>query len=227
MAAFESATSTRKRFDSAEKAARYPTGFGSGHHGRCERRALERALEAVPRGGTVLDLPCGTGRLIGMLLARDCVVTCADSSPAMIERARGLWAGHEASPSFEVQDVFATTYPDDSFDAVVCVRLFHHFVEESTRRAALAELGRVSRGPIVVSFFNLASPCAWWRRLRHALRGRRVTDRVAISARAFARDCEAVGLRLDRLVRAHRVLYQQTYAVISRQRPRAAAGAAG
>jgi hypothetical protein len=77
---------------------------------------------------------------------------------------------------------------------------------------------RVAKSTLVVSFFNLASPGAWTRRIRYALRRRRITDRVAIPVSALRRDCEAAGLRLERVVRARPLLSQQSYAVISRAR---------
>jgi SAM-dependent methyltransferase len=213
--ALDSAARARDRFDTERSAAKYPAAYGDGHRDRCERRALERALAAIPRGAEVLDLPCGTGRLTGILLDRGYVVTGADSSPAMVERARSLWAGHPVT--FEVQNALGTSYQDGRFDAVVCNRLFHHFLEEETRRKALAELKRITRGPLVVSFFNLASLGAWSRRIRYALQGRTITDRVAISASTLARDCEASGLRLEQVVLSRPLLAQQAYAVAVRR----------
>jgi SAM-dependent methyltransferase len=212
----DSAARARERFDDPGVAAKYPSAFGEGHRDRCERRALERALDSVPRGASVLDLPCGTGRLTGILLGRGYRVTGADSSPAMVERARALRADRAPEVAFEVEDALATTYADGRFDAIVCNRLFHHFLEESTRRSALAEFKRIGKGPIVVSFFNLASLGAWSRRIRYALRGRTITDRVAIASKTLARDCEAVGMKLERVVLARPLLSQQTYAVVTR-----------
>jgi ubiquinone/menaquinone biosynthesis C-methylase UbiE len=212
----DSAERARERFDEASVAAKYPAAYGDSHRDRCERRALEHALDAIPRGSSVLDLPCGTGRLTGILLERGYRVTGADSSPNMVARARSLWRESAQEVAFEVQDALKTTYPDGAFDAVVCNRLFHHFLEASTRRAALAELKRVSRGAIVVSFFNLASIGAWSRRLRYALKGRTITDRVAILPSTLRLDCAATGLSLARVVLARPLLSQQSYAVVTR-----------
>jgi SAM-dependent methyltransferase len=212
----DSAARARERFDAVDKAARYPSAYGRGHRDRRERRALLRALEAIPPSSSVLDIPCGTGRLTGILLERGYRVTGADSSPAMVERARAEWSGATPDVPFEVQDVLRTTYPEGRFDAVVCNRLFHHFVEAATRRAALAELRRIATGPLIVSFFNLASVGAWTRRIRYAVQGRTITDRVAIGARTLAADCDAAGLRLARVILSRPLLAQQCYAVIVR-----------
>jgi SAM-dependent methyltransferase len=215
MTAPDSAARAKERFDVENVAAKYPSAYGEGHRDRCERRALERALDAIPRGASVLDIPCGTGRLTGILLARGYRVTGADTSPAMVSRAAALHAGEPVA--FEVRDALKTGYEDGRFDAVVCNRLFHHFLEEATRRAALAELRRISKGALVVSFFNLVSLGAWSRRIRYAVRGRTITDRVAILPSTLARDCDATGLRLERVFVARPLLSQNTYAVIVRR----------
>lgn len=213
----DSASRARDRFDTTQVAGKYPTAYTDSHRDRCEKRALERALDAIPRGASVLDLPCGTGRLTGILLDRGYRVTGADSSPAMVARAQGLWSTTAPQVRFEVRDALNTTYADGAFDGVVCNRLFHHFLEPGVRRAALAELKRVTKGAIVVSFFNLNSLGAWSRKIRYALQGREIKDRIAISPATFRADCEAVGLTLKEVVLARPLLAQQCYAVITRE----------
>ncbi len=73
-------------------------------------------------------------------------------------------------PEFAVRDVMHTGYPDRQFDAVVCNRLFHHFRESEVRIRALTELRRISRGPVIVSFFNAFAIGAVRFHLKHALR---------------------------------------------------------
>jgi ubiquinone/menaquinone biosynthesis C-methylase UbiE len=213
----DSAARAKERFGDANVAAEYPAAYTDKYRDRRERRALERALAIIPKGASVLDLPCGTGRLTGILLERGYQVTGADSSAAMVARAKSLWSSHRPEVPFEVQDALATTYRDGEFDAVVCNRLFHHFLEESTRRKALAELMRLSKGPIVVSFFNAMSLGAWTRRIRYRLQGREITDRVAIPVSAMRADCESVGLELKDVFLARPLLSQQSFAVVTRR----------
>src|SRR5262245_53930262 len=125
---------TRKRFDTPRAAAKYAGRFlGTARHAR-EQRCITAALNGLPAGSRVLDLPCGTGRLTPVLVNRGFRVTGADSSQYMIATAWSIWHDanrtsleREAMASFEVQDVLATSYKDRQFDAVVCNRLFHHF----------------------------------------------------------------------------------------------------
>jgi SAM-dependent methyltransferase len=189
------------RFDQAEVAEKYPTQFGNGWRDRREVRSLQRALSRVPAGAHVLDLPCGAGRLLDILVSGGYRVTCADSSEHMTRLARRRWETIRSSgspnvpePDFVVRDVMHTGYPDGHFDAVVCNRLFHHFRESETRIRALSELRRVSRGPVVVSFFNAFALGAVRLHLRHALRRTVPLDRVPIPAWNFLNDIRRAGL---------------------------------
>ena len=93
-------------------------------------RCILKALRGVPRGAKVLDLPCGTGRLLPELAARGFDVTEADVSPHMLDHAR-QFAGERgvkiADDRFVVASVFDTGFIENAFDATVCNRLFHHF----------------------------------------------------------------------------------------------------
>jgi SAM-dependent methyltransferase len=165
----------------------------------------------------VLDLPCGTGRLLPFLAASGYQVLAADSSAHMIERARELAErrGLAQSVDFGVEDVLGTSFRDNTFDAVICNRLFHHFFESQTRIAALRELGRISRGPIVVSFFCSRSISSAAFLLKNRLRRRPATDRVPISFRAFAADIAAAGLQVDGKMATKPLLGKQWYLKLS------------
>jgi len=207
------------RFDSPEAAAKYARSLvGSRTHQR-EVRCIRRGLADVPRGSTVLDLPCGAGRLLPTLVDLGFRVTEADSSPHMLERARDHAVVHGvdcADVAFAVANALSTGFDDGAFDAVVCNRLFHHFIEPETRRAALRELQRISAGPMVVSFF-----CSWgwdgfYFHLRNALRRRKADDRIPIGYRTFAGEVESVGLRVRRVLPTRPGVSKQWYLVLER-----------
>lgn len=214
-----SAEETLARFDTPEAAAKYARSLvGTKSHER-ELRAIATALAGVPRGATVLDLPCGTGRLLATLLSWGYRVTEADSSPHMVERARELAKKQSLQISdedFVVASVFETGFADDAFDAVVSNRLFHHFREPEVRRKALVELRRIARGPIVASFFSSRSADALIFRLRNALRGKKPMDRIPISPRLFEDDARAAGLRVVRWIAPRPWISKQCYAVLAR-----------
>lgn len=61
-----------------------------------EKQWLERFMALVPAGGTVFDIGCGSGAPIAAhLIAHGYDVTGVDSSPTMIELARGNFPGQD------------------------------------------------------------------------------------------------------------------------------------
>lgn len=220
---------TRERFDTQAAAAGYPDAYHETWKDRAERASILAALADVSSGSRVLDLPCGSGRLTQLLCQRGFVVTGADSSPHMVARAQENFrrlrqladgrsarfsSGHaELAPNFQtgsaeeaplaeffVRDVMQTRFADREFDAVISNRLFHHFSEPAVRQRALAELARICRGPLVVSFFNSFALDSLRFRLKWLLRGRRPVDRIPISLGGFLEDGAAVGLSAERTI---------------------------
>lgn len=113
-----------------------------------EERALRRAFQHLPRHGRVLDVACGTGRVTALLVAeRFDEVVGTDVSTAMMDVARRRLPGVE----FFQGDATQLPFDDQSFDAVTCVGLLMH-LDPGTRLAALKELARISRGPVVVQY---------------------------------------------------------------------------
>lgn len=215
----QSYSATANRFDQASAAALYATRHGGHARDRREQGCIERALADVRPGSKVLDLPSGTGRLLPMLHRLGYQITEADYSPHMVQHARELWQDFvKATPdaaktgvTFETQDVMKTTYADKYFDATICNRLFHHFSESSTRVAALKELGRITKGPIVVSFFNADTIDARFKRLINAIRGKTLKGRIPIPMSTFVADVTAAGLRLDAAFPTRGPVSPQTY----------------
>lgn len=211
---------TRERFDSRAAAAKYASRLMVARRAR-EARCILSALTGVPRGANVLDLPCGTGFLAPLLVERGYRVTCADSSPHMIERAERTWLQATAAntslsgrASFEIEDIFDTSFGDGEFDAVICNRLFHHFTEPQTRRAALAELRRISRGPVIVFFFHSFALDSIRLRVLRTVFGKWKRDRMPISRGQFAADGLAAGLALERVVSTRWGISPQCYGVL-------------
>jgi len=213
-----SAIETKDRFGSEAAAQKYARALeGTATHRR-EECCIRKALAGLGAGARVLDLPCGTGRLLPLLREMGFQVVEADSSPHMIEQGRryaerrGLSDGTE----FRVEDALATRFADDAFDAVLCNRLFHHFREAQVRRRCLRELRRICRGPLIVSFFCNLSLGSVSFHLRHWL-GRQVpTDRIPIPYRMFVADAAAARLKVVRRMMARPGISKQWYAVLER-----------
>ena len=116
-----------------------------------------RASDISP-SASVLDLPCGTGRLTRSLVEAGFAVTGVDVSAAMLERAAARTADlpMDRKPTLVVGDAAALPFDDNSFDLVVSLRLFGH-LPAPTRMVVLREIRRVGRGPAVLGYYHRGS----------------------------------------------------------------------
>jgi ubiquinone/menaquinone biosynthesis C-methylase UbiE len=166
---------------------------------RLEQRAIarlvQRAVGSLPTGcrPRVLDAPCGTGRITRLLLDLGLNVTGGDISPAMIDQAKARCAGRAGTVDFAVMDLDRLDLPDNSFDLVTCIRLFHH-LQSPQRRAVLGELARVSRRYVLVNV-SYSSPLYRARRRCKRLLGQGVS-RASSTRREIAAEAAAAGLRI-------------------------------
>lgn len=188
---------------------------------RREKRFVMRALALanVPRGASVLDLPCGVGRLLPLLKQLGYKVTGADVSVHMLTQAR-RYAGPlgenclDETDNLQVANIFRTGFDDNSFDAVVCHRLLHYFPEPEVRQQALRELRRICSGPIVVSFLcNLALDAAA-SYVRDTILCRQARGCIPISYRTFAEDARKAGLVVGKWIPMRPLISKRWYAVL-------------
>jgi 2-polyprenyl-3-methyl-5-hydroxy-6-metoxy-1,4-benzoquinol methylase len=118
-----------------------------------ERSLVLRAFQHVPPG-TVLDVPCGGGRVSQWLAQAGYTVSAGDLSDAMIEIARGNMKRANLPITVDKLDVEHLSHGPQSFDSAVCFRLFHHFPGPEIRGRVIAELCRVSKQYVVLSYFS-------------------------------------------------------------------------
>jgi ubiquinone/menaquinone biosynthesis C-methylase UbiE len=168
---------------------------------RLELRMLAKALRAAGAGGRLLDVPCGTGRLVATLARSASAVVCVDAARAMLDearrRARADAARLPRPPAFARGDAFALPFADAAFDVTVCWRLIQHFETSEDRVRILRELGRVTRRAIVLSFSDAGTARA--RRIARSGRARR--GRIAITREQLGIDVAASGLAPKRFYR--------------------------
>ena len=210
------------RFSTPRVAARYPSEYRPRHwRDKRERQCILNALDGIPTGSRVLDLPCGSGRLTRLLVGQGFRVTGADVSEAMLTRARTNNATRPAAASdtfphvdFEHCDVMRTGYPDGHFDAIICNRLFHHFNESVIRVQALRELRRISRGPVIISFFNSFALNAAYHRVKNILRRRVLHDRIPIAFKTFHAEIQSAGFSVQKKIAVHWGISPHWYVVV-------------
>ncbi len=122
-------------------------------------RRVAEDLSGAPRGGHLLDVGCGTGRLLIEVARRrdDLTLTGIDISPDMIELAgRNARRSVGRDIDFRVGDSAALPLPDASVDVVVSTLSLHHWEAPA---AAAHELGRVLRpgGRLLIYDFRMVS----------------------------------------------------------------------
>ncbi len=133
---------------------------------RAEMRLIDRAFKNIPKKHIVLDVPCGGGRAAEHLARQGYAVGAADLSDAMLSIAREKLGQKKMILFVEKQDVEALSFPSRAFDTILCFRLFHHFPTEDIRRRVVAELCRVAREYVVLSYFSPFSATSLKRSLR-------------------------------------------------------------
>jgi SAM-dependent methyltransferase len=171
-------------------ADKYRRGFLRRLSARREAACLRRALAAVGASGAVLDLPCGAGRFRGILSGFAAPYVAADLSLPMLAATRRTVP--PGAPFLGLRtDARAVGLKDLSVDGAVAVRLIHHFPDERDRRRILAELARVSRRFLVVTFLDRD---AWKQRFRRRS-GAKPPRRAAIGREDLRADMEALGFR--------------------------------
>lgn len=119
---------------------------------RRERAIFARFFAAIGRCDSILDLPCGFGRLLELLRAHAARVIEADWSPTML----GLNAKQHGARAAGYLRCTALAIPlsDRAVDAVVSVRLSHHFDDAGEREQHLREVLRVARRFAIVTYFS-------------------------------------------------------------------------
>ncbi|MBO8196824.1 class I SAM-dependent methyltransferase [Streptomyces smyrnaeus] len=117
-------------------------------------------LRAVPEEcGKALDIGCGDGLLARKLTARATHVTCVDSSPEMIARARELATGHSGIACVE-GDFLSIDLPARGYDFVCSVATIHHMDFEAAL-VRMRELLRPGGTLVVVGLAREAGPAEW------------------------------------------------------------------
>jgi SAM-dependent methyltransferase len=166
---------TRGLYQDPQVAARYVSAYEGPFRVRdlpqrvivsAERRAVVRLLEPIADTiHTLVDVPCGTGKLHSVLERFPFRVIAADVSGEMLSIAMPFYARMNRPVRPARLDAAKLPFGDASIDAVVCLRLLHR-VPPAIKHAVMAEVTRVARRHVLVSMGVVDS----WQRIRLRLR---------------------------------------------------------
>jgi ubiquinone/menaquinone biosynthesis C-methylase UbiE len=165
-----------QNYNSARGAQAYKADYQNKLHRKWsdkrERALLHRYFAKIGHVDSILDLPCGHGRLADMLKGHCNRLIEADWSFTMVslnQRDHGTEQRHYFRAS-----ALEIPLGDRSVDVVVSFRLSHHLESQELRERHLCELFRIANRTVIVTWFSATS-------LKNLLRN----DRV----RAIAAEC--------------------------------------
>ncbi|MEY9892046.1 ubiquinone/menaquinone biosynthesis C-methylase UbiE [Catenulispora sp. MAP5-51] len=147
---------------------------------RLHRRVLAFASGAPDAPRRILDVGCGTGRLLRTAAAAfpDAHLVGVDLSAGMLEQAQAM-AGPGEGGVFVRADSAALPFADGAFGVVTCTACSHHWQEPT---AALAELRRITAADGLLALAHLQGVAPWdppdVRQIRR--RGVRISSALAV-----------------------------------------------
>ncbi len=112
-----------------------------------EKRAVSKLLEGT-EGNSIIDVPCGSGKLNPILRATNCNIISADASPQMIKFARG---NRSVDFEFVLSDIRSIPIKDKTVDILISNRFLHRIPAEN-HEIVLKELFRISRKYVILYF---------------------------------------------------------------------------
>jgi len=174
-------------------AARYDERWAGASGERREvrmRAALERALARFASAASVLDAPCGAGRLSAWLAGRSARYLGVDAALPMLVEAR-----RKSPTPLAGGDLARLPLRDGAVDIALCIRLMHLVRDAQLRRAFLRELARVARHGVIVDYLQAESLKVWYASARSAV-GLRDHAPSAFTRDEIRAEFEAAGLEV-------------------------------
>jgi ubiquinone/menaquinone biosynthesis C-methylase UbiE len=144
-----------------------------------QKEVLELALREVPHPSAILDVGCGTGRLLRAAADQfpEARLEGVDAAEGMIEQAKAS-AGPASRINFQLATAEHLPFPDGQFDLAISTMTFHHWADQ---RRGVAEIARVMApsGRWILADFIATG---WLRYVRRLFRLTRFLERSELDA---------------------------------------------
>lgn len=155
---------------------------------RRERALLASYFARVGQVDSILDLPCGHGRLADLLKSHCQKLVEADWSFTMVSLNQRDH-GHDRR-RYVRASALEIPFPDRTFDVVVSFRLSHHLETQELRERHLRELFRSAKKHVIVTWFSATSLKNMLRELRVRIAGKKPKNVLRNErVRAIAEEC--------------------------------------
>jgi ubiquinone/menaquinone biosynthesis C-methylase UbiE len=180
---------------------------------RWERDIFAAFFREIGHSRTLLDLPCGAGRLFTLLRAHADAVLEADFSPSMLALNAGE---HGRAAELYVQcSGLELPFADGAVDTVVSVRLNHHLNTQEHREQHVCEVLRVASRAAILTFFSFHSLKNLIRRIRAPFN--RKAPKNAMRPSRLVELADARGFAVRRLVPLSRLSSGHVFALMLRR----------
>ncbi len=114
---------------------------------------MEKISTYLEQNDKILDIGCGSGRMVKILKDKNIDYVGIDISEALIKIARKRYPNN----NFMVGDGLSLSFPDCTFDKIFCIRTFHHIPSPNLRIKFLKGIAKVLKpnGLLVITVWNL------------------------------------------------------------------------
>lgn len=139
---------------------------------KLEQKLFKKIFARTGKVSSLVDIPCGRGRLREIFLENAEWVVEGDWSFHMLEGNRRELGGDGRTPYFRASALHLPL-GDRSFDCVASIRLNHHIDDVEERERHVRELLRVADRYVIFTFFSYYSLKNLWRRARRPFNKKR------------------------------------------------------
>lgn len=157
-------------------------------------RTIQAALAQTEGVGSILDLPCGTGRFTDRLVECGYQVIGGDISYEMMAQAKERIGPMKGLLGFIRSDAENLPFPDNSIDCVMSIRFLFH-VDPVTRVRMLREMGRISKRWLILDFRHKYSYRYAMFKLKNAF-GLAKHPLIRMSRADLEQECRDAGLKI-------------------------------